>query len=109
MYMSLCHKIQMFQSSVDDTLRPIYHITPPYGWMNDPNGLMTYKGTTHIFYQWNPRAPKWQAPWWGHVVTQDLVHFKQLPPALIPDTEYDNDGVFSGSATVLPDQGPRIL
>ena len=59
--------------------------------------------------QWNPAAPLWGAPYWGHVASRDLVHWKRLPAAVMPDTDYDADGAFSGSATVLPDGTPVIL
>ena len=46
-------------------------------------------------------AAIWGAPYWGHVVSSDLAHWQQLPVALTPDTSYDNNGVFSGSTTVV--------
>lgn len=52
-------------------------------------------------------AAVWGAPTWGHVVSSDLAHWQQLPVALQPDTVYDNNGVFSGSATVV--NGTPIL
>lgn len=76
--------------------------------MNDPNGIFQYKGLTHVFYQFNPVAPVWGAPYWGHVVSKDFVHWKRLPMALAPDMPYDSDGCFSGSATVTED-GPIML
>ncbi|KAK9814708.1 hypothetical protein WJX72_010239 [[Myrmecia] bisecta] len=90
-------------------LKPGYHITPISGWMNDPNGMMQYRGMYHMFFQYNPLAEKWGNPHWGHVVSSDLVHWMRLPDALIPDTDYDYDGIFSGSATILPDGTPGLM
>lgn len=59
--------------------------------------------------QWNPEAPIWGAPYWGHVISKDMVHWERMPPALVPDTEYDYDGVFSGSATLLEDGTPILF
>ncbi|CAD7702579.1 unnamed protein product [Ostreobium quekettii] len=89
--------------------RPAYHITPPSNWMNDPNGLMERDGIFHVFFQFNPSAPIWGAPHWGHVASRDLAHWQRLPVALSPEETYDIDGVFSGSATVLPDGDPVIM
>jgi hypothetical protein len=52
-----------------------------------PNGMMQHPGggMYHIFYQWNPSSPRWAAPWWGHVVSADLVKWQMVPPALQPD------------------------
>ncbi|XP_068631790.1 sucrose-6-phosphate hydrolase-like [Battus philenor] len=74
--------------------RPHYHVAPPVGWMNDPNGFSYYKGEFHLFYQFYPYDSVWGPMHWGHVSSPDLVHWKQLPTALIPDEEQ----CFSGSA-----------
>ena len=80
---------------------PLYHIVPPAGWSNDPNGFCVYKGQYHFFYQHYPYASTWRAMHWGHVVSDDLAHWKHLPVALEPDKIYDASefgGCFSGSA-----------
>lgn len=79
--------------------------------MNDPNAPLEYpRGKLyHLFYQYNPLDPVWAAPYWGHVVSQDLVHWSHMPLALVPDLQYDYDGVFSGSATILANGTPAIL
>uniref|UniRef100_A0A914DPI6 Sucrose-6-phosphate hydrolase n=1 Tax=Acrobeloides nanus TaxID=290746 RepID=A0A914DPI6_9BILA len=77
-----------------------YHIQPPSGWMNDPDGLSYFNGQYHVFYQYNPYSSNWGAPHWGHVASTDLVHWKNLPIALTPGDPYDKDGCFSGSAVV---------
>lgn len=81
------------------TQRLKYHFEPEKGWMNDPNGLIQYKGLYHAFYQHSPWAPKWNQMHWGHAISKDLVHWTNMPIALAPDMWYENDGgCFSGSA-----------
>ncbi|KAL6757994.1 glycosyl hydrolase [Haematococcus lacustris] len=90
-------------------LKPGFHLTAPYGWMNDPNGMFQGPGGVyHAFFQWNPFKAVWGPPWWGHVVSTDLARWRLLPPALVPDQWYDRDGVFSGSAT-LDEQGQPFM
>jgi len=96
-------------SSTDDRHRPRYHLLPPTGWMNDPNGVAQWQGRYHVFYQHNPLAPRWAPPHWGHAVSDDLVHWQHLPLALTPDMPPEDDGgCWSGS---LVDDGgvPTIL
>ena len=89
-----------------DPLHPVYHFTAPANWMNDPNGLVSWQGQTHLFYQYNPQAPVWGTPHWGHAVSTDLVHWKDLPIALSPHPgQPDQDGCWSGSA-VITEEGP---
>ena len=78
--------------------RPVCHLTPETGWLNDPNGFSLYGGKYHLFYQSNPIDTCWGAPRWGHVVSTDLLHWERLPEAMSPDTDYDRDGCFSGTA-----------
>jgi beta-fructofuranosidase len=82
---------------MQDYYRPVFHFTPRQGWMNDPNGLIQFRGTYHAFYQHNPDAPVWGPRHWGHTVSRDLVHWEHLPIALYPDQDYER-GCFSGSA-----------
>jgi len=91
----------MRDKAARDPCRNQYHFMAPAGWVNDPNGLIQYKGEYHLFYQHNPYGDRWSAMHWGHAKSTDLVHWKHLPIALAPSEPYDFDergGCFSGSA-----------
>jgi beta-fructofuranosidase len=82
-----------------DHQRPKYHFLPPANWMNDPNGPIYWRGTYHMFYQYNPNGPFWGTMHWGHATSPDMIHWKHLPIALAPTPGGpDKDGVFSGCA-----------
>ena len=74
------------------------HLKAPGNWINDPNGFIYYKGKYHLFYQHFPYAPVWGTMHWGHAVSDDLIHWEHQAVALFPTKEYDQNGVFSGSA-----------
>lgn len=63
--------------------RPQYHFTPAKNWMNDPNGLVYYNGTYHMYYQYNPGGITWGAMSWGHATSGDLIHWEHQPVALL--------------------------
>lgn len=88
---------------LDADERPLFHLTPLVGWMNDPNGFCFYQGQYHLFYQYHPFSRRWGPMHWGHAVSSDLLHWTYMPCALAPDTEADAGGCFSGSAVELPD------
>ncbi|KAJ0968599.1 hypothetical protein J5N97_025516 [Dioscorea zingiberensis] len=69
----------------------------------DPNGPVFYKGWYHLFYQYNPDSAVWGNITWGHAVSRDLIHWRHLPLAMVADHWYDLNGVWTGSATILPD------
>ena len=77
--------------------RPQFHFSPEKGWMNDPNGLVYYQGTYHLFYQHFPDSNVWGPMHWGHATSLDLVHWQQQPIALYPDSL---GYIFSGSAVI---------
>ncbi|RYU90148.1 glycoside hydrolase family 32 protein [Mucilaginibacter terrigena] len=81
----------------NEPYRPQAHFSPKEKWMNDPNGMVYYKGTYHLFFQHYPAATVWGPMHWGHAVSKDLVHWKQLPIALYPDKL---GYIFSGSVVV---------
>ena len=77
--------------------RPLYHHTPQYGWMNDPNGMFYKDGKWHLYFQWNPYGSKWQNMTWGHSISDDMISWTPLPAALRPDAL---GAIFSGSAAI---------
>ena len=83
--------------------KPIYHITGEKGWINDPNGVVKFQNKYHIFYQYHPFSCEWGPMHWGHVVSDDLIHFTYLPNALTPGDDFDRDGCFSGTSLVVDD------
>src|SRR5215208_418024 len=84
-------------SSYQELFRPQFHFTPAKNWMNDPNGLVYYKGEYHLFYQYNPFGDTWGHMSWGHSVSRDLVHWEELPVAI---PEQGDEMIFSGSAVI---------
>ncbi len=88
--------------------RPIYHFMPEKNWMNDPNGVVCYKGEYHLFYQYNPDGPEWGTIHWGHAKSKDLVHWEHLPVALYPSNEKGEVHCFSGCAAINGDE-PTIF
>lgn len=83
--------------------RPLFHITGGKGWINDPNGLIKFKGLYHVFFQYYPYDTNWGPMHWGHNVSSDLIHWEELPPALLPKTYSNEDGCFSGTSIVHND------
>ena len=77
--------------------RPAYHFSPAAHWMNDPNGMVYYEGTYHLFFQYYPGAMVWGPMHWGHATSRDLVSWQEQPIALFPDSL---GYIFSGSAVV---------
>ncbi|CAH2234865.1 jg15353 [Pararge aegeria aegeria] len=92
--------IQNKKKEINPRFRPLYHVAPPVGWMNDPNGFSYHKGEFHLFYQFYPYDSVWGPMHWGHVTSPDLVNWKQQPTALLPEKEQ----CFSGSAVTQGDQ-----
>ena len=81
----------------NQTLRPQFHFTSLKNWFNDPNGMVWYDGEYHLFFQHNPKDTKWGNMTWGHAVSVDMVHWEQLPHAILP---YGGGTIFSGTAVI---------
>lgn len=81
----------------DERFRPGFHFSPPSSWANDPNGLVYYEGSYHLFYQHHPYGNKWGPMHWGHAVSEDLVRWEHAPIALFPD---EHGAIFSGCCVV---------
>ena len=96
------------EKAIAEEFRPLFHLTPRCGWMNDPNGFSYYGGKYHMFYQYHPYSTEWGPMHWGHAVSEDLLTWQNLPVAIAPDEEYDRDGCFSGSAIETED-GRHLL
>lgn len=105
----MLHNIEKAQSAIDKNkeavkngkMRQRYHFMGETGWINDPNGLIYYKGKYHFFFQFNPYYGHWDYMHWGHAVSGDMLHWEYLPLALAPSEPYDDHmrgGCFSGSA-----------
>lgn len=93
-------------NTVDYTAELECHFRPQKGWINDPNGLVYFKGYYHIFYQY---APNFEIPWkqpmhWGHARTKNFLEWEELPVALTPGDKYDGGGCWSGTAIVKDDK-----
>lgn len=91
--------VNSYDASNTDNYRPLYHHTPQWGWMNDPNGMFydALQGLWHLYYQYNPYASTWQNMTWGHSTSKDLLHWKHEPLAIEGDA---NGAIFSGSCVI---------
>jgi len=100
----VCWKEMKYDNSFDasnrEYFRPLYHHTPTYGWMNDPNGMFYKDGVWHLYYQYNPYGSQWENMTWGHSTSRDLIHWEAQPLAIESDWL---GAIFSGSAIVDKD------
>ena len=98
---ALCWKELKISDSFDMTnkemFRPVYHHTPVYGWMNDPNGMFYKDGVYHLYFQYNLYGSVWGNMHWGHSTSTDLMHWKFEGCAIVPDAW---GAIFSGSCVV---------
>lgn len=93
-----------YTAEVECEYRPSWHITPPQGLLNDPNGFIYHKGKYHLFYQWYPLACVHKDKYWAHLTSSDLVNWEWQPVALTPSDWFDSHGVFSGHALSQGDE-----
>ena len=89
-----------FDTTNREKFRPIYHHTPAYGWMNDPNGMFYKDGVWHLYYQYNPFGSQWENMNWAHSTSTDLMHWTYQGEAIQPDAL---GTIFSGSCVVDKD------
>lgn len=87
----------VFDSKNREKFRFIYHHTPVYGWMNDPNGMFYKDGVWHLYYQYNPYGSQWENMTWAHSTSTDLIHWKNHGEVIQPDAL---GTIFSGSSVV---------
>lgn len=80
-----------------ESKRPQIHFTSRRGWINDPNGMIFYEGEYHLYYQHNPLEWEWENMSWGHAVSTDLIHWKELPVVMYPDKL---GAIFSGTTVI---------
>lgn len=90
--------LEQLKAQRGNTYYPDFHLAPPAGWMNDPNGLIYFDGLYHAFYQHHPMSADWGPMHWGHATSHDMIHWQHQPIALAPGDDYDRDGCFSGCA-----------
>lgn len=84
----------------NDKWRLGFHLMPPTGWLNDPNGLCQFKGEYHVFFQYTPDNPDGGMKYWGHYTSRDLLNWEYAGIALSPDEDFERNGVYSGSALI---------
>ena len=101
----VCWREMKYSGSFDTTnrehFRPVYHHTPLYGWMNDPNGMFYKDGVWHLYYQYNPYGSQWENMTWGHSTSRDLIHWEAQPLAIESDWL---GSIFSGSCVTNGDE-----
>lgn len=94
-------KVLSYFNQVECEFRPGWHISPPVGLLNDPNGFIYHNGEYHLFYQWYPYGCEHKDKHWAHLTSTDLISWETKPLALAPSNWYDSHGVFSGHAVSL--------
>ncbi|WP_227396344.1 glycoside hydrolase family 32 protein [Jeotgalibacillus aurantiacus] len=90
--------------SAYDLWKPVYHIHPQYGLLNDPNGLAWFKGRYHVFYQWYPYGAYHGMKHWAHVSSENLAEFERHPVAITPVEDYESHGAYSGASLQVGDE-----
>ncbi len=91
------HIVQADEPEQEPAVRPNIHFTADRGWINDPNGLVYHDGTWHLFFQHNPVNTEWENMSWGHAVSRDLLHWRQMDTVMYPD---EHGMIYSGCGLV---------
>lgn len=91
------------QSENERRWRPLFHLSPLTGWLNDPNGLCYFKGRYHAYFQYSPFEVEGGLKFWGHSTSLDLINWHYEGCVLYPDSHMDCHGVYSGSALIEED------
>ena len=92
-----------------DRHRPQYHALPPAVWMNEPHSPFYYNGKYHVLYQHNPSGPYWSQIRWGHLVSDDMIHWEAVKDAVVPTAGICPEGVWTGGACIGPDGTPWLV
>ena len=92
-----------------DRYRPQYHAIPPAVWMNEPHSPFYYNGKYHVLYQHNPSGPYWSQIRWGHLVSDDMIHWEYVKDAVVPTEGICPEGVWTGGAVIGPDGTPWLV
>jgi beta-fructofuranosidase len=92
-----------------DPSRPIFHVTAPAQWVNDPNGPIFHKGYYHLFYQLDPFTDRGGVKYWGHVRSRDLAKWEHLPIAIAPSGDKGEESIWSGCCTINGRGQPMIF
>ena len=101
LYKKIIDDLENEAENIDkDYWRLGYHLMPPVGWLNDPNGLCEFNGEYHVFYQYGPSEVDGGLKFWGHYSSNNFVNWTKHPVAIYPDQVFDLHGVFSGSTFV---------
>lgn len=99
-FMTLAADAVAASQATKDPDFPLYHVAPPVGRLNDPNGLIRDGDTYHAFFQFSPVHPR-KLVYWGHATSTDLTHWSYHAPAIAPDTRMDANGAYSGTAIAV--------
>lgn len=91
-----------------DRYRPQYHGIPPAVWMNEPHAPIYYKGIYHVFYQHNPIGPYWSQIRWAHICSTDMIHWKYVKDAVVPQQPACPEGAWTGGSVIGPDGVPWL-
>lgn len=93
----ICKAQDPASKTYSEQYRAQIHFSPKQHWTNDPNGMVYFNHTYHLFFQYYPKGSTWGPMHWGHATSPDLIHWKERPIALYPDSL---GYIFSGSAVV---------